>query len=249
MRTLLIEYAKLKRSRILVLTLGLSAVIVMMSSMGFGRDDQVASFVAEPEQMWAGHLVGYIVIYALITPLQLAIIASRLADLEHLAHGWRLNAIVGTPPGDLLGIKFFVLGSLTLLAKVVEATLLVAIPVLVGAPPPPNLATIAVTCLALYGTALAIGAVFISCATLVESQLVVLGLGVVGGMLANAAMLSPVWVAAINPFGYFAMVTPYTFAEGGVVPVTPNWLAWGCYLGLALGFMAVLSRRINRKEI
>lgn len=80
-------------------------------------------------------------------------------------------------------------------------------------------------------------------------QLVVLGIGVVGGFLGMAALLSPPWLAALNPFGYLAFVVPYRFTESGVVSAHPNWLMWAGYLVVAALAFAFLTRCLDRKEL
>ena len=86
-------------------------------------------------------------------------------------------------------------------------------------------------------------------AAIVDSQIVVLAVGVVGGFLGIAALLSPTWLAAVNPFGYFAVLTPFNFAESGVEAVQVHWPLWAGYLVLVSALFGAGTKALDRKEI
>ncbi|AKK01970.1 ABC transporter permease [Corynebacterium epidermidicanis] len=247
---LAIECAKLRRSRVLIFGLGLTASIVLFTSMGLMRTGKIDSFMDDPTRNWSMHLIGYVMALSLLAPVQLALLASRAVDPEHLAGGWQLNAVAGTWPGTLLRRKFLVFSGILLLLRVIELGAVLAAPMVLGAPvaPPEVLRSWLLTGLGVCGTSVAMLALLMWLAARFESQLVVLGVGVTGGFLGIWAMLSPPWLSAINPFGYFAVLTPYTFTDSGVAPVQQGWLQWALYLALSGIAFVVLTRRLNSRE-
>lgn len=246
-----VEILKLRRTHILLLGGALSLGIVLFASMNLFADGQVDTFVADPAGAWSGQLIGVAMSLAFLTPLQMALLASRAVDNEHASGGWLLNAVAGTRQGSLLRRKLRVLAPLVTALKLLEFGGCVAFPVMLGAPLPSGSTA---TAWMLYGFAAVVTSVALACAMLVlaavsESQIGVLACGVVGGFCGIVSLLSPAWLAAINPFGYFAVLLPYTFADAGPVPAQPGWALWCVYVALlGAGFFAS-TRALNRKEI
>jgi len=248
---MIVEIAKLRRTKVVLLGFLLSAGIVLFAGMNLFAGGRIDDFRADPGTNWAGHIVGYCIALAFLSPLQLAVIASRVADTENVSGGWRLNAIAGVPPGTLIVRKFVVAAVLVAVLKLVEFAAVLALPLLLGAPTPSSemLATWVLFGLGALGTSLALLAVMLWLAAVTDSQIVVLAIGVVGGFLGIAALLSPAWLAAINPFGYFAMLTPFTFADTGIAPTAPHWLAWGIFILAAAAVFTAATRMLDRKEL
>lgn len=246
-----IELAKLRRTRIITIATLISGGIVLFTSMNLFASGQIDAFREDPHTNWAGYLIGYYMALALLSPLQMALMASWSADTEHSGSGWRLNAVAGIRPGNLIRRKFFVLAAVVAGLKLCEFLTVLTLPVLLGAPFPDEvlLTTWGVSSLGAAGTSLAVLAILLWLAARVESQLVVIGIGVIGGFLGIAALLSPPWLAAINPFGYYAVVTPYSFSEAGVISTAPNWLLWAIYLASAACSFFLLTCSLNNKEL
>ena len=248
---MMVEFVKLKRTKIVLLCLLMCAGIVLFASMNLFAGDLIADFQADPHTQWASHLVGLGMALAFLTPLQLALVGSRIVDAEHASGGWRLNAIAGTRPGTLLTRKFGVASLIVVVFIALEFAATLALPVAMGAPAPD-----AAMCstwlrfgLGTVGTSIALLAVMLLLAAVADSQIVVLGVGIVGGFLGIAALLSPSWLAAINPFGYYAVLLPFGFTESGVAPTQPGWWLWVAYLVLAAAVFTAGSKALDRKEI
>ena len=248
---MMIEFAKLRRTKTLLLGLLISAGIVLFASMNLFAGGQIEQFADDPHSSWAGYLVGFSMAQAFLAPLQLALIASRVVDAEHASGGWRLNAVAGTRPGALLVRKFGVTGLIVAVLKAVEFAGVLALPIALGAPAPDGemLGTWLRFGFGATVTSLALLAVMLFLAAIVDSQTVVLAVGVVGGFLGIAALLSPAWLAAINPFGYFAVLTPFSFAESGVEAVQVHWPLWIGYLVLVSALFGAGIKALDRKEI
>ncbi|AQQ15053.1 ABC-2 family transporter protein [Corynebacterium glaucum] len=248
---MMIEIAKLRRTKTLLLGLVLSAGIILFASMNLFAGGQIEQFMADPHSSWGGYLVGFSMAQAFLAPLQLALIASRVVDAEHASGGWRLNAVAGTRPGALLVRKFGVAGLIVAVLKAIEFAAVLGLPIALGAPAPDGemLGTWFSFGLGATGTSLALLAVMLFLAAIVDSQIVVLAVGVVGGFLGIAALLSPTWLAAINPFGYFAVLTPFNFAESGVEAVQAHWPLWAGYLVIVSALFGAGTKVLDRKEI
>lgn len=248
---MMVEIAKLRRTKVVLLGLLLSAGIILFACMNLFAGGSPENFLADPPTSWGGHLVGFCMALAFLSPVQLALIASRAADAEHASDGWRLNAFAGTPPGTLIVRKFVVAAVLVAFLKALEFAAVLLLPIAMGAPGPESgmLKTWVLFGLGAAATSLALFAVMVWLAAVTDSQIAVLAIGVVGGFLGIAALLSPVWLAAVNPFGYFAMLTPFTFTESGIQPVSPYWLAWGIYLLVCAAVFTASTRFLNRKEL
>ncbi|MEJ5929116.1 ABC transporter permease [Corynebacterium sp. H128] len=250
MENLAIEVAKLRRSRVLLFGLGLTMSIILFTSMNLLQTGKIDSFAADPDQNWSAYLISYLMVLSLLAPIQLALLASRAVDPEHLAGGWRLNAVAGTWPGELLRRKFLVFAAILGLLRAVELAAIVGAPLVLGAPGPATQVwdSWLRSTFGVLGTSAAMLALFMWLAARFESQLVVLGVGVLGGFLGIWGMLSPPWLTMINPFGYFAVLTPYTFTDAGVAPVQQAWLPWALYVLLTAICFFVLTRRLNARE-
>ncbi|MCQ4627603.1 ABC transporter permease [Corynebacterium sp. CCUG 65737] len=248
---MMVEIAKLRRTKVILLGLLTSIAVLLFSCINLLAEKSVGYFSAFPDNAWGSHLVVLAISLSLMSPLQLALIASRAVDTEHASGGWMLNAMAGVPTGSLLRRKLLVTAPLVTALKTLEFSLSFSLPILLGAPLPPRQAA-----LAWFGfyaasviTSILVLAVMLILSAVTESQVGVLALGVVGGFLGVGAMLSPPWLAAMNPFGYFAVTTPYRFSDTGISATDPSWMAWLAYLTLiTVGFLA-LTRRLNRKEV
>lgn len=246
------EYAKMRHTRMLPLALAITLAIVAFSSMNLMSENTAEQFQQDPHSQWGGgYLLGYIMVTAFLTPVQVALLASRAADVEHLHGGWRLNSIAGYRRGGLLRAKFAALTLVLAAVKVVELLAVLTTPFLFGAPSIDSPGTWVLTAAGLYGTSCALMAIFLWQAARVESQLVVLSTGVVGGFLGVAGMLSPpTAVTLINPFGYYAVLAPpFAFRPPeGLVSVEPLWIPWALFIAVVTVIFTVLCRTLDSQE-
>lgn len=242
------EYAKMRHTRMLPLALAVTLAIVAFSSMNLVSEHTAEQFQQDPHSQWGGYLLGYITVTAFLTPVQVALLASRAADVEHLHGGWRLNSIAGYRRGGLLRAEFAALALVLAAVKVVELLAVLTNPFLFGAQSIDSPGTWVLTAAGLYGTSCALMAIFLWQAARVESQLVVLSTGVVGGFLGVAGMLSPTAVTLINPFGYYAVLSPFTFRPEGLVSIEPLWIPWVLFIAVVTVIFTVLCRTLDSQE-
>ncbi|MFS0144888.1 hypothetical protein ACL1E1_07170, partial [Corynebacterium striatum] len=69
-----------------------------------------------------------------------------------------------------------------------------------------------------------------------------------GGFLGVAGMLSPTAVTLINPFGYYAVLSPFTFRPEGLVSIEPLWIPWALFIAVVTVIFTVLCRTLDSQE-
>lgn len=248
-----LEYAKMRRLRTsLVLGAVLLATILFGTMQLFDADHRAR--INEPNTMhWEFLLLtGYSSTKALFMPLLAAVLASRQVDIEHHGNGWLRASMFGVTPGRLCTVKLLALTPLVALSTVVEMSVLVLASRATGATTPlPWVqwlwygAVVVVVTLGVVGLHLWLAA-------RVESQLVGLGVGVLGGFLGFFSMLMPPWFAHLTPWGYLAAGLPYQLSPTGDAPLIAIPLPWGSmalFCCVMLGVLALARVRLDRVEI
>lgn len=85
-------------------------------------------------------------------------------------------------------------------------------------------------------------------ASIVENQLISVGVGMLGAFLAVFSLLMPGPVSRILPWGYYAVISHAGQDSGGVAYVTPPY-AWIAGLLVLVGVVfALVTRRLDRIE-
>lgn len=240
------EFAKMRR-------LGLWGVAVFMglAVVGLALFTVVSTPGLSPENVDAWHalLAGMSLAIGVLFPLLLAVLASRLTDIEHQGNGWLPQAVSGLTPGGVCRAKLAALASVVAAVTVGSSVLVLAVGrLVVGISAPLPLAHWA----GFTGCALAINLVVLALHILlsarVNNQLVALGVGVLGSVLGGFSRGLPVVVAHLTPWGYYALVQGAESRVDGFVAVP---LAYPSVAGLAafgaIGF-ALFTRHFDRQE-
>ncbi|WP_345363096.1 ABC transporter permease [Saccharopolyspora cebuensis] len=244
------EFAKMRRLRVVpiavVMVLGVVALscLVTLTSPGFSAS------VADPSgHPWRWLLGGMSTFVPVVSPLLLAVLASRPVDVEHQGNGWLLSGTSGLAPGQLCRAKFVAGGSVVVLATLLQSALVVAFGELVGiAAALPVGRWLAYTA-GIVLVNLVVFALHLLLSARIGNQLVGLGVGVLGVFLAIASSGMPTWSAHfVAPWGYYAVITPVDARGAGMVALAPSH--WGVVgLGVAGGALfLLLSRLFDRQE-
>lgn len=214
------EFAKMRHLRI-----GLVVIVMVVIVLGLSVLSAATSPVfADPAgRSWKALLAGMSLAVPLASPLLLAVLASRQVDIEHQGNGWLLSQTSGLTPGGLCRAKFAAIGSIVAAATILESALMIGAGALLGVtvPVPVGLwlgytASILVVNLVLLGLHILLSA-------RIDNQLVPLGVGVLGTMVAVFATGLPAWLAHVTPWGYYALVTAADYREGALVALTPSY--------------------------
>lgn len=248
-----VEYAKLRRTRTLTITALMVAAVTAFSSMQLFARDHVARINEPLTAHWAGLLVSHAMTQSMMAPVFLAVLASRIVDPEHQGNGWLRASINGWPRGQLCLVKVIALAPLLVGATAMEMGSLIALSRLRGATTP-----VPYTAWGWYAAASIIVSLFLLAGSIwlaarIDSQLVVLGVGVLGGFIGVFSLLMPPWLAPLTPWGYFAVALPFTMKPLGdgaatFVPLDPPLLVIATAMAAASLFLWLALRRLDRHE-
>lgn len=243
------EFAKMRRLRVLPVFTVMVLGVVALSCLAFTAPEFMDS-VHDPEaQPWHWLLAGLALAVPLVSPILVAVLASRQVDIEHQGHGWLLSQASGLAPGQLCRAKFAATGSLLVAATLLQSALVFAlgraVGITVGFPAGPWLGYTASVVL----VNLVLLALHLLLSARVPNQLVGLGIGVLGVFVTVSSTGMPPWLAhLLPPWGYYALATPVDTSEGGVSALDPPHLSV-----IALGVVGavvflVATRALDRQE-
>ncbi|MCR2052165.1 ABC transporter permease [Actinomyces bowdenii] len=247
-----IEIAKMRRLRTLPVTLALVGASVAMCSSALFPSSARAGFTDPAALPWAGLLLNAAFTNAMIGPVMVAVLASRQTEIEHSGAGWNLAASAGLTPGALCRVKVAALGLVIIPAVLVQSAALVLLGRAVGITVPLDAGQWAVYTLMLIGVDLAMCALHVWLAAVVDNQLIGMGAGLLGGFVASFMLLAPPWLARLLPWGYYAVITNARFVQDGEdsgVVYSPAPVGWVMgFLALASLAFAIATRRLDRIE-
>lgn len=239
------EFAKMRRLHVVLLAV---VLLVVLTGMGLYGSVLTPDFDPTTEQAWNSLLGGIARGAALAAPLLVAVIASRQVDIEHQGSGWLMSATCGITPGGLCRAKFLATGSLVTVVTLAASGCLLGTGLLLGVSAPIPAGRWLGATLSILVVHLAVLALHVLIAARVENQLVGIGLGLLGMVLALFGDAVPVWMAHLTPWGYYALAMASGYVGDTLVALTPSYLSIAA-LGLVMGavFM-VLTRRFDRQE-
>ncbi|MGP5054424.1 ABC transporter permease [Brachybacterium paraconglomeratum] len=244
-KALVNEFAKMRHLRIWLLTLILAVLVIGIGLYGsamLGPD-------FDPSSAGAWNSVLSASGFTLAGPLLLAVIASRQVDIEHQGNGWLMSATSGLTSGGLCRAKLLALGLLVTTATITVSAALLAVGLLFGvtAPIPAGRWIGFTACIVVVN--LVILALHIVLSTRFENQLVGIGIGLLGTVLALFGNEIPTWMAHLTPWGYYALSTAAEYQNGALVGLTPSYAS---ILGLgvvAATVFILFTGRLDRQEV
>lgn len=240
------EFAKMKHLRI-----ALVAATMLVAVLLLALYTVVSSPVFSPEDdgAWNALLAGMSLGIPLISPLLLAVIASRQIDIEHQGSGWLLQSTSGITPGGMCRAKFVALGIVVAVTTVgTSLSVLAAGTLLAGIRAPIPTERVAGFTLCVLVINLAVLALHILLSAKVENQLVALGVGVFGCVTAVFSQGLPAAIAHVTPWGYYALVKAADY-QGDQYVALPLSYASIAVLAVVVGVLfALTTSRFDRQE-
>ena len=247
-----IEVLKMRRLRVLLVTAILITVSILMSALqlaSMARHGQLSDPGAQP---WARLLLNMGMTNAMIQPLFVAILASRQTDIEHTGAGWNLAATSGLTPGALCRVKLAALTLLIVPATIAQSAVLIAIARVMGLSLPLDVGPWITYTLLLALVNVAMCAYHLWLAAVVENQLVVMSVGLLGGFISVYMLLAPISLARMLPWGYYAVISPMkmSMVDGhAVVEYITIPMLWVIgFLALTALLFTAATRRLDRIE-
>lgn len=242
------EFSKMRHLRIglivALLMFGVAGLAVFQATGSgmFSRPDDPDSFA------WKTLLGSLSFGVALISPVLLAVLASRQVEMEHLGNGWLLSATSGVTPGRLCRAKFLALGTLVVTATILQGFILIAFALLAEITSPfPLEHWLGYTASAVVIN-LAVLALHILLSARIENQLVCLGVGVVGIFTGVFGSAFPDWFSHLTPWGYYWLATPADYVGMELVYFDlpyPSILALAVVSG---SLFLLVTSRFDRQE-
>lgn len=240
------EFAKLRHLRIAPLVLALALAITGLS---------VASVLTSPDfadpatRSWDVLLAGLGLAVPTASPLLIAVLASRLVDVEHQSNGWLAAETSGVARGALCRAKAAALTLLVTAATVGSAVLLLLVGMALSVPGAPPIGRGVASVTAGLAVSLVVLALQVIIAARIDNQLIGLGLGVLGAMVAVFATGLPATLARLTPWGHYRFAVAADYQGGALVALAPD-LPSIAVLGLLSGAAFWLyTRHLDRQEI
>lgn len=219
-----------------------------LSSVSLFSEAARTTFDDPAARPWAALLLTYTLMSAIGSPLLVAVLASRQTDIEHSGRGWILAATAGYLPGMVCRAKLMVLGLVIAPAVVAQSALVLALGHLAGIRVPLDVGPWIGYTLLLVLVDIALCALHIWLATIVENQLISVGVGMLGAFLAVFMLFLPPVVAKFVPWGYYAVISFATQSQEQVAYTQPPFLSVAGFLVLTGAVFAVVTRRLDRLE-
>lgn len=240
------EFAKMKHLRIglvtavLVIAVVLLSLYTVVSSPDFSPEDPGA---------WNALLAGMSLGIPLLSPLLLAVIASLLTDIEHTGNGWLLQSTAGITPGGICRAKLVALGVVVTISTLVTSLVVLALGKLLArilVPVPVGHWVGFTLCVLVVN--LAVLALHILLSAKVENQIVALGVGVFGCVMAVFSQGLPAALAHLTPWGYYALAKAADYQGDGYVALPLTYPSIAVLAVVVGAVFALITFRFDRQE-
>ena len=242
LRLIINEIAKMKRRHI-----GLVASILILSVAGMSLMGAASGGV--DILTWQALLAGTSLAFPMTCPLLIAVIASRIVDMEHEGNGWLAGLSGGIGTGQVCRAKMVAAGLVVTLTTIAASALLITLGTLLGAAGSlPVELWLGHTCAILSINLVVLGAHILLSAR-VENQLVALCLGVVGTIIAAVSSGLPNWLAALTPWGYYSLAAAADYRDTGLVTLTPAYGPIAALTIIAAIALIALTHRLDSQEV
>jgi hypothetical protein len=239
------EFAKMRHLKV-----GLVGAFMIVPIAGLSLFAVVTSpdFAPSSPDAWNALLAGMSLGVPMLSPLLLAVLASRQTDIEHTSNGWLVQSASGLTPGGVCRAKLVALGAVVTTTTLSTSLLVLFSGTLMGiagAPPIGHWAGFTACVLVINLTILAL---HILLSAKVENQLVALGIGAFGGIVAVFSQGLPAAAAHATPWGYYALAQAAGYEGAEIQPSSlsyPSIAALGILVGALFSF---LTYRFDRQE-
>lgn len=212
------EFAKMRH-----LHVWLIAALLLVVTTGFALYTGVFSpdFDRATGGAWNSLLNSFGGVAPLVSPLLLAIMASRLVDIEHVGGGWLMSSVSGATSGALCRAKMLALAVLVVVATVAASVLVAATGFLTGIEAPwPAGRWIGLTVMIL----------------------------IVNLVLVALAVIMPAWFVHLTPWGYYTLAAVTGYDDAELVAVTPSYLSIAGLAIVAIVAFSIFTSRFDRQE-
>ncbi|MGP5054402.1 ABC transporter permease [Brachybacterium paraconglomeratum] len=243
------EFAKMRHLKIWLFVVLLLVALVGMTLFQAVIGSRILDHLDDPDGFgWKAIFANIGFAVSMVSPLLLAVIASRQVEIEHTGNGWLSSTTASLSPGQLCRAKLISLGVLVVAATLLCGALLMGFGVLVGITAPLDLGRWVGYIGALVVVNLAVLAFQILMSAKIENQLICMALGIFGIFAAIFSQILPAWAAHLTPWGFYALIIPADYVGLDLVYFDLPYLS---VLGLAViggGLFLFITGRFDRQE-
>lgn len=248
-RTLRLEYYKIRRKKIWLLMACLHAAELLWTFMSISM-----SIARNPEHaVWESVFFSISSMNGLFMPIIAAIVVSRICDMEHKGATWKLLAATNVSRSRLYAAKYICANSWLALGILAQTALLLAFGVMKDFPGAPPLALLLRFVGGTLLTTLAVTALQQWLSMAIKNQAFGLCLGMLGGFIGMTAGMFPAVVRQLFIWSYYLELSPvtYQFAEAlsSYKVQSVNLGVQAAALFMTLLFYIAGSIHVSRQEI
>lgn len=240
------EFAKMRHLHVWLLA---TVLLVLVTGITVYSGVLNPYFNRATDGSWNSLLNSFAGAVLLAAPLLLAIMASRQVDVEHVGGGWLLSATSGVTPGSLCRAKFLSLAVLVSGSTLTSSGLVAGTGFLLGVTAPWPAARWLGCTAAIIIVNVVLVAVQVIISALVENQLVSIGVGLLGTILALIASSLPTWVTHLIPWGYYTFASAAGYVGSDLVALPPSYLSIAGLALVAAALFGVFTSRFDRQEV
>ncbi len=242
------KYRHLYLSLIFLLFLFIDMGIVLMTAF----DSNFQSTINKPESYpWLQLMDSYLIAKTIFMPTLLAVITSRVADIENRGDMWKVLKTSGWTMEEIFDIKFLSIFLKYIIFQILEGILLVLVGRRVGITMPIPVERLTVTLISIIAISFAIMTIHYFLAIRYENQLIGLALSVCGSLSGIIGIFLPLGISRFILYSYYAHLISTEFVKIGkdqwglkLVPMRLYPLLVSVLLGI---FVFIWSRRKLKK--
>ncbi|WP_342776144.1 ABC transporter permease [Nonomuraea terrae] len=240
------EFAKMRHLRIAPV-----AIVMVAAVTGLVMFSAITSpdFADPAARSWELLLGGMSLAVPMVSPIMLAVLASRQVDIEHEGGGWLLSQTSGITPGGLCRVKLVAVGAVVTVATVLQSVLVIGAGLLLGVTAAVPAGLWLGHTASVLATNLVVLALHVLLSARIDNQLAGLGIGVLGSMVAVFASGLPPWLAHVSPWGYYALVAAAGYRDGDLVALTPSYASVAGLGVVGAALFLLVTGSFDRREI
>lgn len=244
-RAVMNEFAKMRRLRILLLTI---VMVVAVFGLTLYGGVLTPDFVPSSPRAWNALLAGLSYGLTMAAPLLLAVLASRQVDIEHQGNGWLLSQTSGLTAGGICRAKLIAVGTVVTLGTVMISAFTLGTGLLLGAIAPAPVGRWIGYTTAIVVVNLVLLAFHILLSARIDNQLVCLGIGLLGSIFALFGRAVPEWLQHATPWGYYALSTPADYRGDALVALTPAYSSVAVLGVVGFAGFVLITTLFDRQE-
>ncbi|WP_440706431.1 ABC transporter permease [Heyndrickxia oleronia] len=248
-KTLGLEYFKIRRKKIWVMILLFLIVEMLWAFMSISR-----SIASNPDHaIWESVIFNVSSMNGLFMPIISAIVVSRICDMEHKGSTWKMLIATNVSRSHLYVAKYICANSLLLFGIFAQTVLMIMFGLINDFPGSPPIEFFTQFILGTLLTTLAVTALQQWISLAIKNQAFALCLGMLGGFIGMAAGLIPAALRHIFIWSYYLDTSPVTYRFAGssgtyVVQPVDNEIVVAALIMTVLLYIAG-DFYVNRQEI